>query len=192
MAKIYFYYGAMGSSKTANALMTHFNYQEVGQNALLVKPSIDTRDGVQTVKSRIGLSHEAVLLEDFVNYSEEQIKSYDCIIVDEVQFATPQQVDFLSDIADFMNVPVVCYGLRADFQNKLFPGSERLITICDEIKELKTVCWCGKKATCNARYNENGIVREGSQVMLGANDSYIALCRYHFKKGMLKNPDIEA
>ena len=192
MAKIYFYYGAMGSSKTANALMTHFNYQEVGQNALLVKPSIDTRDGVQTVKSRIGLSHEAVLLEDFVNYTEEQIKSYDCIIVDEVQFATPQQVDFLSDIADFMNVPVVCYGLRADFQNKLFPGSERLITICDEIKELKTVCWCGKKATCNARYNENGIVREGSQVMLGANDSYIALCRYHFKKGMLKNPDIEA
>ncbi len=191
MAKIYFYYGAMGSSKTANALMTHFNYQEVGQNALLVKPSIDTRDGVQTVKSRIGLSHEAVLLEDFVNYTEEQIKSYDCIIVDEVQFATPQQVDFLSDIADFMNVPVVCYGLRADFQNKLFPGSERLITICDEIKELKTVCWCGKKATCNARYNENGIVREGSQVMLGANDSYIALCRYHFKKGMLKNPDIE-
>ncbi|MBQ2502889.1 MAG: thymidine kinase [Lachnospiraceae bacterium] len=192
MAKIYFYYGAMGSSKTANALMTHFNYQEVGQNALLVKPSIDTRDGIQTVKSRIGLSHEAVLLEDFVNYTEEQIKSYDCIIVDEVQFATPEQVDFLSDIADFMNVPVVCYGLRADFQNKLFPGSERLITICDEIKELKTVCWCGKKATCNARYNENGIVREGSQVMLGANDSYIALCRYHFKKGMLKNPDIEA
>ena len=192
MAKIYFYYGAMGSSKTANALMTHFNYQEVGQNALLVKPSIDTRDGVQTVKSRIGLSHEAVLLEDLVNYTEEQIKSYDCIIVDEVQFATPQQVDFLSDIADFMNVPVVCYGLRADFQNKLFPGSERLITICDEIKELKTVCWCGKKATCNARYNENGIVREGSQVMLGANDSYIALCRYHFKKGMLQNPDIEA
>ena len=192
MAKIYFYYGAMGSSKTANALMTHFNYQEVGQNALLVKPSIDTRDGVQTVKSRIGLSHEAVLLEDFVNYTEEQIKSYDCIIVDEVQFATPEQVDFLSDIADFMNVPVVCYGLRADFQNKLFPGSERLITICDEIKELKTVCWCGKKATCNARYNKNGIVREGSQVMLGANDSYIALCRYHFKKGMLKNPDIEA
>ena len=191
MAKIYFYYGAMGSSKTANALMTHFNYQEVGQNALLVKPSIDTRDGIQTVKSRIGLSHEAVLLEDFVNYTEEQIKSYDCIIVDEVQFATPEQVDFLSDIADFMNVPVVCYGLRADFQNKLFPGSERLITICDEIKELKTVCWCGKKATCNARYNENGIVREGSQVMLGANDSYIALCRYHFKKGMLKNPDIE-
>jgi len=191
MAKLYFYYGAMGSSKTANALMTHFNYEEVGQKALLVKPALDTRDGKQLVHSRIGLEHEAVLLEDFINYSEEQIKSYDCIIVDEVQFATPDQVDFLSDIADFMNVPVVCYGLRADFQNKLFPGSERLITICDEIKELKTVCWCGKKATCNARYNENGIVREGSQVMLGANDSYIALCRYHFKKGMLKNPDIQ-
>ena len=188
MAKLYFYYGAMGSSKTANALMTHFNYEEVGQNALLVKPALDTRDGANIVHSRIGLQHEAVLLEDFVKYSEEQIKSYDCIIVDEVQFASPEQVDFLSDIADFMNVPVVCYGLRADFQNKLFPGSERLITICDEIKELKTVCWCGKKATCNARYNENGIVRQGSQVMLGANDSYIALCRYHFKKGMLRKP----
>lgn len=191
MAKLYYYYGAMGSSKTANALMTHFNYEEVGQKALLVKPALDTRDGAVTVRSRIGLEHDAVLLEDFMNYSEEVIKSYDCIIVDEVQFATPEQIDFLSDITDFMNVPVVCYGLRADFQNKLFPGSERLITICDEIKELKTVCWCGKKATCNARYNEFGIVREGSQVMLGANDSYISLCRYHFKKGMLTKPENE-
>ena len=186
MAKLYFYYGAMGSSKTANALMTHFNYEEVGQNALLVKPAVDTRDGKQTVHSRIGLSKECILLEELQTYTYEKIKTYDCVIVDEVQFATPEQVDFLSDIADFMNVPVVCYGLRADFQNHLFPGSERLIAICDVIKELKTVCWCGRKATCNARYNENGIVRDGAQVMLGANDSYVALCRKHFKLGMLK------
>ncbi len=186
MSKLYYYYGAMGSSKTANALMTHFNYEEVGQKALLVKPAIDTRDGELVIKSRIGLQHSCITLEQLQSYSEEEIKKYDCIIVDEVQFASPEQIDFLSDIADFMNVPVVCYGLRADFQGNLFPGSQRLIAIADEIKELKTVCWCGKKATYNARYNENGIVRSGSQVMLGANDSYVALCRYHFKIGKLK------
>ena len=188
MAKLYYYYGAMGSSKTANALMTKFNYGEVGQKALLCKPAMDVRDGIMTVHSRIGLEEECVLLEDFVKYTEEEVRQYQCIIVDEVQFATPEQIDFLSDVVDFYDVPVVCYGLRADFQNRLFPGSERLIAIADHIQELKTVCWCGRKATCNARYNENGIVREGAQVMLGANDSYIALCRKHFKEGNL-GPD---
>lgn len=188
MSKLYYYYGAMGSSKTANALMTHFNYREVGQQALLCKPKMDTRDGEHTVHSRIGLEENCILLEDLVNYSREEIQKYQCIVVDEVQFAKPEQVDFLSDIVDFMDVPVVCYGLRADFQNRLFPGSERLIAIADIIQELKTVCWCGKKATCNARYNKHGIVREGAQVMLGANDDYVALCRKHFKLGMLR-PD---
>ena len=122
--------------------------------------------------------------------TEEQIRAYDCIIVDEVQFATKEQIDFLSDIVDFMEVPVVCYGLRADFQNNLFEGSQRLIAIADTISEVKTVCWCGKKATCNARYNKQGIVRDGEQVFLGANDSYVALCRKHFKLGML-GPNIE-
>ena len=158
MAKLYYYYGAMGSSKTANALMTHFNYEEVGQKALLCKPAIDARDGERTVYSRIGLQHDCILLEELQQMKEEEIRGYDCIIVDEVQFATPQQVDFLSDIVDFMDVPVVCYGLRADFRNLLFPGSERLIAIADVIQELKTVCWCGRKATCNTRYNEHGIV----------------------------------
>lgn len=188
VAKLYYYYGAMGSSKTANALMTRFNYEEIGQKALLCKPKMDTRDGEAIVRSRIGLCEECVFLEDLVNYTQEQIRQYQCIVVDEVQFATPEQVDFLSDIVDCMGVPVVCYGLRADFQNRLFPGSERLITVADCIKELKTVCWCGKKATCNARYNENGIVREGEQVMLGSNDRYKALCRKHFKEGKL-GPD---
>lgn len=185
MAKLYYYYGAMGSSKTAGALMTRFNYEEVGQKALLCKPSLDTRDGEAKVRSRIGLEEECVFLEDLVNYTKEEIQKYNCIVVDEVQFATAEQIDFLSDIVDFMNVPVVCYGLRADFQNRLFPGSERLIAIADCIKELKTVCWCGKKATCNARYNKNGIIREGEQFMLGSNDEYVALCRKHFKMGML-------
>ena len=185
MAKLYYYYGAMGSSKTANALMTHFNYEEVGQKALLCKTEVDTRDGARVIQSRIGLKQECMLLCELTNLTEEEIRSYDCIIVDEVQFATPEQIDFLSDIVDFYNVPVVCYGLRADFKNNLFPGSERLIAIADKITECKTVCWCGKKATCNARYNENGIVRDGAQVMLAANDSYVALCRRHFKLGML-------
>ena len=122
--------------------------------------------------------------------SDEEIKKYNAVIVDEVQFATKEQIDFLSYIVDSLDVPVVCYGLRADFQNELFEGSKRLLTICDVIKEIKTVCWCGKKALCNARYNEKGIVREGEQVFLGANDCYVALCRKHFKEGNL-GPNIK-
>ena len=190
MAKLYFYYGAMNSSKTANALMTHFNYEEVGQKAFLCKTEADTRDGARKIRSRIGLEMECILLKELELMTEEQIRAYDCIIVDEVQFATKEQIDFLSDIVDFMEVPVVCYGLRADFQNNLFEGSQRLIAIADTISEVKTVCWCGKKATCNARYNKQGIVRDGEQVFLGANDSYVALCRKHFKLGML-GPNIE-
>ena len=186
MAKLYFYYGAMGSSKTANALMTRFNYEEVGQKALLCKPKIDNRFGNDVVHSRIGLEYESIFVEELVKMSKEEIKKYDCIIVDEVQFATREQIGFLSDIVDVYGVPVVCYGLRADFRNELFPGSERLLAIADVITELKTVCWCGRKATCNARYNEHGIVREGEQVVLGANDSYVALCRKHFKEGKLR------
>lgn len=189
MAKLYYYYGQMGSSKTANALMTNFNYKELGQKPLLVKPSIDTRFGEKVVKSRIGIEHDCIMLHDLMKYSEEKIKKYDCIIVDEVQFATKEQIDFLSDIVDFYDVPVVCYGLRTDFRNELFPGSERLIAIADTIREVKTVCWCGKKATTVARYNENGIVREGAQVVLGANDSYVSLCRRHHKLGIIKNPN---
>lgn len=187
MAKLYFYYGAMNSSKTANALMTHFNYQEVGQKALLCKTGTDTRDGERVIRSRIGLEMECIFLCELMQMPEQEIKSYDCIIVDEVQFASREQIDFLSDIVDFMEVPVVCYGLRTDFQNNLFTGSERLIAVADTIQEIKTVCWCGRKATCNARFNSNGIVRDGEQVVLGANDSYVALCRRHFKLGMLKN-----
>lgn len=190
MAKLYFYYGAVGSSKTANALMTHFNYNEVGQKAILCKPMIDTRFGADKVRSRIGLEEKCIALEDVLKMSDEEIKKYNAVIVDEVQFATKEQIDFLSYIVDSLDVPVVCYGLRADFQNELFEGSKRLLTICDVIKEIKTVCWCGKKALCNARYNEKGIVREGEQVFLGANDCYVALCRKHFKEGNL-GPNIK-
>ena len=189
MAKLIYYYGAMNSSKTANALMTHFNYMEVGQKALLCKSAVDTRDGERIIQSRIGLKEKCIYLDELMAMPEGEIRKYNSVIVDEVQFATPEQIDFLSDIADFYDVPVICYGLRADFQNELFPGSQRLIAIADVVREIKTVCWCGQKATCNARYNEDGIVRKGEQVMLGANDKYISLCRRHFKLGMLHAGD---
>lgn len=191
MAKLYFYYGAMGSSKTANALMTEYNYAERGQKALLAKTNVDTRDGVYTIKSRIGLEKQCVLLSEICTMEEAKLKAYDAIIVDEIQFATVEQIDFLAHIVDDLNVPVICYGLRTDFQLNLFEGSKRLLAIADEIKEVKTVCWCGRKATCNARYNKYGIVREGSQVMLGANDEYIALCRKHFLAGKLYKEEKE-
>jgi thymidine kinase len=109
----------------------------------------------------------------------------DAIIIDEAQFATVEQIDFISDIVDFLDIPVLCYGLRTDFRNMAFPGSMRLLEIADMMEEIKTVCWCGKKATCNARYNEHGIVRQGEQIEIGANDRYVALCRKHMKEGRL-------
>lgn len=183
MAKLYFRYGAMGSSKSANALMVCYNYEERNQKVLLAKSAIDTRDGVYVVRSRIGLERECILLDELCKMSDEEIKTYNAVIVDEAQFATAEEIDFLTYIVDTLEVPVICYGLRTDFQNNLFSGSERLFAVADIIEEIKTICWCGLAAKCNARYNKNGIVREGAQVMLGANDSYIALCRKHYKEG---------
>ena len=181
MAKLYFYYGAMNSSKTANALMTHFNYEEVGQKALLCKTEADTRDGARLIRSRIGLEKECILLSELTQMSDTEIKAYNCIIVDEVQFASREQIDFLSDIVDFYDVPVICYGLRTDFQREPFPGSIWLLAWADVIEEIKTVCWCGQGATCNTRFTEDGrVIREGEQVCLGGNDKYIALCRKHY------------
>ena len=189
MAQLYFKYGAMGSSKTANALMARFNYEERGQEALMVKPRLDQRDGDHMVRSRIGLTHECVYFHEMRAMDEAEMKKYACVIVDEAQFLTHAQVDYLTEIVDDMNVPVICYGLRADFSGRLFPGSEALLACADIIEEVKTICWCGKKAICNARFDENGVVlKEGEQVVLGANDCYIGLCRKHWKAGDL-GPD---
>lgn len=185
MAKLYFRYGAMGSSKTANALMVEYNYRERGKRALLAKPATDTRDGEKIVSSRMGLKRNCIWTEELLEMTEEQLKVYDCVIVDEAQFCSKEQVEFLTYIVDELHIPVICYGLRADFRNELFPGSMWLLAWADEIEEIKTVCWCGKAAKCNARFNEHGIVREGAQVVLGGNDSYIALCRQHLKEGNL-------
>ena len=158
MAKLYFRYGVMGSSKTANALMVRYNYEERGQDALLVKPAVDQRDGARFVASRAGLSHDCIYFSDLMEMTPRQLKPYACIIVDEAQFLTREEVRYLTDLVDDWNIPVICYGLRADFKGDLFPGSAELLATADIIEEVKTICWCGKKAVCNARFDESGHV----------------------------------
>ena len=181
MAKLYFKFGAMGCSKTAQALITKFNYEERNMKGLLLKPALDNRDGVNTVRSRIGLHEEAIAVKSDVNIFEMYDKDYsDCrvIIVDECQFLTPEQVDQLADIVIERDIPVLCFGLSTDFTTHLFPGSKRLFEIAQSISEIKSVCTCGAKATVNARIDSNGrIVTRGSQVLIGGNDSYMAMCR---------------
>ena len=153
MAQLYFKYGAMGSSKSANALMARFNYEERGQATLLVKPQIDTRDGDHMVSSRIGLKHPCVYFHEMRAMADSELQKYACIIVDEAQFLTRDEVRYLTDLVDDWNIPVICYGMRTDFKGDLFPGSAELLASADVIEEVKTICWCGKKALCNARFD---------------------------------------
>lgn len=182
MAKLYFRYGAMGSSKTANAIMVQYNYHERGQQVLMVKPKLDNRDGERTVLSRCGLQTECVFMEEV---PEMDLTGYDCVIVDEAQFLTKAQVAYLVKIVDEMNIPVICYGLRADFQGNFFEGSQWLMAWADTIEEVKTICWCGRKATCNARIHNGRVVKDGQQILLGGNESYVSLCRKHWAEGRL-------
>jgi thymidine kinase len=192
MAQLYFRYGSMGSSKTANALMVAYNYEEKGQKALLAKPALDNRDGDGVMSSRIGLSRPCISVERLMKMSREEICAYDCVIVDEAQFCTKEQIAHLTDIVDDYDVPVICYGLRTDFQRNLFEGSLWLLAWADKIEEVKTVCWCGRKADFVARFDENGVmVTEGSQVQLGGNDSYVSVCRKHHKLGQIHAPKAE-
>ncbi len=184
MAKIYSKYGAMGSSKSAQALITKFNYEERGMSVWLIKPSIDDRDGANIIRSRIGLQATAQVIPPAENIIDayKSAGHHDVIISDESQFFTPEQIDQLRWIVDNHNVPVLCFGLRTDFLTCFFPGARRLMELADSISEIKTVCSCGKKATVNARIDENGrIITQGSQVMLGGNDSYIAMCHKCWK-----------
>jgi len=179
----------MGSSKSANALMARFNYEERGQKALMVKPRLDTRDGDHMVHSRIGLTYPCVYFDEMEKMTIMELQQNACIIVDEAQFLTKAEVMHLVHIVDDLDIPVMCYGLRTDFKGDLFPGSEALLIMADKIDEVKTICWCGKKATFNARFDEHGkVLKEGAQVVLGANDKYIGLCRRHWMKGDL-GPD---
>lgn len=186
MAKLYFKYGAMGSSKSAQALITKFNYEELGMSVWLIKPSVDDRDGADVIKSRIGLMAHAQIIKPTESIIEEydKVGKHDVIIADEAQFFTPEQIDELRELVDFQDIPVLCYGLRTDFLTHFFPGSLRLMELSDSMTEIKTVCACGRKASVNARIDgEGNIVYEGSQVFLGGNDSYVAMCHKCWKEG---------
>lgn len=186
MAKLLFKYGAMGSSKTAQALITKYNYEENGLKVWLIKPSTDTRDGATIIRSRIGLEAVAEPVAPETDLWELfQTKVCDIIIVDECQFLQPAQIDQLRTIVDEGETMVICFGLRTDFLTRLFPGSQRLMEVADSFQEIKTICDCGKKATVNARINADGyIVTEGAQVVLGGNDSYIAMCHRCYTRGI--------
>ena len=185
MAKLYFKYGAMGSSKSAQALITKFNYEELGMSVWLIKPSIDTRDGADIVKSRIGLECRAQIITPEQNIEDEykRVGRHDVIIADEAQFFTPDQIDQLRSLVDDEDLPVLCFGLRTDFLTHFFPGAQRLMELADSITEVKTVCACGRKATVNARIDSDGrIITHGDQVLLGGNDSYVAMCHKCWKE----------
>ena len=181
MAKLYFKFGAMGCSKTAQALITKFNYEERGMSVLLLKPAVDDREDAPVVRSRIGLESPCVMVpEDMDLYAlyKDQYAGTDVVIVDECQFLTPEQVDQLGQIVLDLDIPVLCFGLSTDFMTHLFPGSKRLFEIAESITEIKSVCRCGAKATVNARFDDEGnIVYEGQQILIGGNGRYEAMCR---------------
>ncbi len=195
MAKLYFKYGAMGSSKTAQALITKYNYEENDLNVWLIKPSADTRDGAMILRSRIGLEATVEPIapdtDVLVRFLTTQKGTCNVIIVDECQFLTEEQIDQLRAIVDSHNISVMCFGLRTDFQTRLFPGSRRLMELADEIQEIKTMCDCGAKATVNARISDGYIVTEGAQVVLGGNDSYIAMCHRCYVNGIREHKIIK-
>lgn len=191
MAKLYFRYGAMGSSKTANALMVRYNYIEKGQKVILLKPKVENRDGYNIIKSRIGLSAECELVEDLLERIKQMEKSgdkwndADVIIIDEAQFLNTEQINELARIVDDYHISVICYGLRTDFTSHLFEGAKRLMELADVIEEIPTICWCGKKAQFNARVKDGKIVRNGAQIEMGGNESYVSLCRKHYMSGKI-------
>ena len=195
MAKLYFKYGAMGSSKTAQALITKYNYEENDMKVWLLKPSADTRDGAAVIRSRIGLEAECEIAtpgtDIYERFRTGRMGFCDVIIVDECQFLTMEQIDQLRAIVNDFSVPVLCFGLRTDFVTKLFPGSLRLMELADCIEEIKTMCDCGAKATVNARISDGYIVTEGAQVVLGGNDSYIAMCHRCYIRGIRERKKIK-
>ncbi len=190
MAKLYFYYSAMNAGKSTVLLQSSYNYHERGMNTLILAPAIDTRSDAGKVSSRIGIEADAVIFNTSDNlhgiaqrHAAEQ--PIDCVLVDEAQFLTKNQVRQLSDICDIDDIPVLAYGLRTDFQGNLFEGSEHLLAWADSLSEIKTICHCGSKATMVLRIDADGrAIKDGRQVQIGGNDRYMSVCRRHFKEGM--------
>ena len=190
MSKVYFYYSAMNAGKSTILLQSSYNYQERGMRTLLFVPATDTRPGSGRIQSRIGLASEAIVLNEADNLLERVRATHAetpvaCVLIDEAQFLTVEQVRQVTDIADELRIPVLCYGLRTDFQGRLFPGSAELLALADNLIELKTICHCGRKATMNLRVTQDGkAVLVGEQVEIGGNDRYVAMCRRHFKEAL--------
>lgn len=190
MANLFFYYSSMNAGKSTTLLQASFNYRERGMETLLLTVAFDNRFGEGKIASRIGLEAPALLFDantDMCALILEQMEKgkVDCVLIDEAQFLSKKQVWQLSDIADKHNVPVLCYGIRTDFQGELFEGSKWLLAWADKLNELKTICHCGRKAGMVLRVDENGApVREGAQVEIGGNDRYVPVCRRHFKEAM--------
>ena len=188
MAKLYFYYSSMNAGKTTSLLQSSYNYKERGMNTLVMAPEIDDRYGKGKVTSRIGLETEATSfrasdnLHDIIKVHLENTPLH-CVLIDEAQVLTKDQVFQLGEVTDHLNVPVLAYGIRTDFQGEPFEGSKYLLAWSDNLKELKAICHCGKKATMVVRMDEHGnAVKEGSQVEIGGNDRYVSMCRKHFKE----------
>lgn len=190
MAKVYFYYSAMNAGKSTVLIQTSYNYHERGMRTLVFAPAIDDRAGVGKVRSRIGLEAAAEVLgttdDLFARVEAEHANDpVACVLIDEVQFLSPAQVDQATDIADRLEIPVLCYGLRTDFQGRLFPGSAALLAVADDLIELKTMCHCGRKATMNLRVGPDGKgLREGAQIEIGGNERYVPMCRRHYKEAL--------
>ncbi len=194
MAKLYFRYSAMGAGKTLDLLKVAFNYEERGQNVLLLTSSKDTRYSNNIIKSRVGIEKEAIAVKDDTSLLDiitlnNMIKPLHCVLIDEVQFLATNQIEQLTDVVDFLNIPIICYGLRVDYRGLPFESTSYLMAIADSIEELKTICFCGKKAIMNTLIVNGEIVKEGEQVVIDDNKDnkqYTSLCRYHWKHGIYK------
>ncbi len=192
MAKLYFRYGSMGASKTTNCIMVAYNYQERGQNVLIYKSAIDTRSHTGYIESRTGMKWPCIDFNSEYIFDISLIKKtanldkISCILIDEAQFLTEQQVIQLCGIVDNAGIPIICYGLRTDFQCNFFPGSAALMRYADELEEIPTVCWCGRKARMIARISDGKVIKTGTQIQIGGNESYLSLCRKHWQEEKLK------
>lgn len=193
MAQLYYRYSTMNAGKSIELIKVAYNYEERGKRVLVLAPSVDDRFGVGVIASRIGLQRDAVAVFDDTNildlFLKENRKSpIDCVLVDECQFLKKHHVQELVEIVDSCEVPVLAYGLKNDFKNELFEGSYYMLIYADKIEEIKTICWCGRKATMVARIVDGKFVKTGEQIVVGGNDMYISLCRKHYNDGRL-GPD---
>jgi len=188
MAKLYFYYSTMNAGKSTHLLQSSYNYQERGMHTLIYTAAIDNRFGVGKVTSRIGISAKARLFDGQTDLFSEiaqahQKQKLHCILIDEAQFLTRSQVYQLTEVVDKLAIPVLCYGIRTDFQGNLFEGSQYLLAWADKLEELKTICECGRKANFVLRLDEQGnVITQGSQIQIGGNERYLSVCRFHFKQ----------